>query len=91
MVLIDHLFFSDSIVFSSFGQSHFYAVFAATILLVILIAAAKRLSHQQNLMVSRVLSLSLCTTVVAWSLVHVRFGRFSANESLHCLSVICLH
>ena len=81
-MLIDHLFFSDSIAFSSFGQSHFYAVFAATILLVILISAAKRLSHQQNLMVSRVLSLLLCTTVVAWSLVHVRFGRFSADESL---------
>ena len=81
-MLIDHLFFSDSIVFSSFGQSHFYAVFAATILLIILISAAKRLSDQQNLMVSRGLSLLLCTTVVAWSLLHIRFGRFSADESL---------
>ncbi len=81
-MLIDHQFFSDSIVFSPFNQSHFYAVFTSVLLLVSVVVVAKRLDYRQNLLVCRSLSLLLCATVMLWSLVHVKFGRFSAVESL---------
>ena len=82
MVLTDHQFFSDSIVFSAFDQSHFYAVFTSVLLLVSVLVVAKRLDYRQNILVCRGLSLLLCATVMLWSLVHVKFGRFSAIESL---------
>ena len=81
-MLSDHQFFSNSILFSPFGQSHFYAVFTSVLLLVSVVVVAKRLDYRQNLLVCRGLSLLLCATVMLWSLVHVKFGRFSADESL---------
>ena len=77
-----HEFFSNSILFSLFDRSHFYVVSAAALLLFILVVAAKRLSNQQNLLVSEGLSLLLGATVMLWSPVHLSSSRFNANQSL---------
>ncbi|HAZ78363.1 MAG TPA: hypothetical protein DCX08_00380 [Porticoccaceae bacterium] len=61
---VHHEFFSNSILFSLFDRSHFYVVSAAALLLFILVVAAKRLSNQQNLLVSEGLSLLLGATVM---------------------------
>ena len=81
-MMSDNGFLSNNIPFTSFGHSHAIAVFIFIILLGLFTLAALRLNDRENLIVTRISSLFLCFTVVAWTAITLAFDRFNVDHSL---------
>ena len=81
-MLSDSGFLSNDIPFASFGHSHAVAVFVFIVLLGLSTLTALRLSDRKNLIVTRISSLFLCFTVVAWTAITLAFDRFNVDQSL---------
>ena len=81
-MLSDSGFLSNDIPFASFGHSHAVAVFVFIVLLGLSILTALRLSDRENLIVTRISSLFLCFSVVAWTAITLGLDRFNVVQSL---------
>jgi hypothetical integral membrane protein (TIGR02206 family) len=81
-MLSDSGFLSNDIPFASFGHSHAVTVFVFIVLLGLSTLTALRLSDRENLIVTRISSLFLCFTVVAWTAITLALDRFNVDQSL---------
>lgn len=81
-MLSDSGFLSNDIPFASFGHSHAVAVFVFIVLLGLSTLTALRLNDRENLIVTRISSLFLCFTVVAWTAITLALDRFNVDQSL---------
>lgn len=75
-------FVNNDLPFSSFSQDHFGAVLVFFFCLIFFVVAGRCLSHHKNLLLTRVTSVFLSFTVIAWTLVHASYGRFDPSVNL---------
>jgi hypothetical integral membrane protein (TIGR02206 family) len=81
-MLSTNLFFSNDIPFTSFSVSHLGAVVVFIACLLVFAKSARQLSDHQNLLLTRAASIFLSLTVIAWTAIHLAYGRFDAAFDL---------
>jgi hypothetical integral membrane protein (TIGR02206 family) len=81
-MISDSAFFDSDIAFVPFGESHIFVLLVFTLLLAPTIAAGRGLDYERNLLISRLGSLFLFVTLIAWTIVHIKLGRFNLAVNL---------
>ena len=81
-MLSDSAFFDRDIAFVPYGESHIFVLVIFIMCLFLTVVTGRRLNYERNLLLTRICSLFLSVTLIAWTVAHIKLGRFDPSANL---------
>ncbi len=78
-MLSDSAFFDRDIAFVPYGESHIFVLVIFIVCLFLTVVTGRRLNYERNLLLTRICSLFLSVTLIAWTVAHIQLGRFDPS------------